>query len=485
MYFLTITAFLAHLHPALVHLPIGILLAALLLQLLARWERFSAFRPAIPIVLLVGLASAVLSCVTGFLLYSNGDYDDGLVSAHLWLAIALTFTAFSLYAWAGFGARTARLFDRKGSMIGVLLFLLITVTGHFGGSLTHGEDYLSSSFHNISQPPAFRPIADVQQAAAYEDIVKPILESRCNNCHGSRRQKGGLRLDSPDGIARGGKDGGILVAGKADSSELIKRILLPDNEEHHMPPKDRPQLSSQEQQLLTWWVDQGGDYRKLVKDLPQPEKVRGALLSLQNKRASEAGGVAGLDKAGGVGILPEEPMEAADAKAVQNLRHAGVIVMPMAENSHYLTVAFASVPEAAAKVSMLLPLKKQMVELNLSNVGVGDKEMDVIKQCKALRIVNLKGTRITDGGLSAIFSLPELRVLNLGQTGVTAQGLQAMRPPAHLHVLYLFQTRLDRKYWDKLKLLYRTAILDSGGYTLPVLTTDTAIVRPAVRAGDK
>jgi uncharacterized membrane protein len=479
MYLLTITAFLAHLHPALVHLPIGILLAALLLQLMGRWERFAAFRSAIPVVLLVGLVSAILSCITGFLLYSNGDYDDGLVTTHLWLAIALSFTAFVLYAQTGFGRRTERLFHRNGTILGILLFLLIMITGHFGGSLTHGEDYLSSSFQNTPPPPAFKPIADVQQAAAYEDIVKPILESRCNNCHGARRQKGGLRLDNPEGIAKGGRDGRVLVAGKADSSELIKRILIAQNEEHHMPPKDRPQLSSMELKILTWWVDQGGDYRRLVKDLPQPEKIKDALHALQNKHAP------GADCAeaaiGGVGILPEAPVGAADEKAIRTLQDAGATVMPMAQNSHYLSVAMSGLPKATAKPEMLLPLKNQLIELDLAKLDMGDKGMEPIKQCRALRVLNLKGTRITDKSLPAIFSLPELRVLNLGETAVTAQGLMALRPPAHLHALYLYQTRVERKYWENLKALYKTTALDSGGYSLPVLTTDTAIVRAPVK----
>ena len=479
MYLLTITEFLAHLHPALVHLPIGILLAALLLQLMARQEKFAAFRSAIPIVLLAGFIAAVLSCITGFLLFRNGDYDDTLVSAHMWLAFALTFVTFALYARVRWGT-TERLFDRNGNMIGILLFLLIMVVGHLGGSLTHGEDYLTSSFNNTPPPPAFRPIADVQQASAYEDIVKPILESRCNNCHGARRQKGGLRLDNPEGIAKGGKDGGVLVAGKADSSELIKRILIPENEEHHMPPRDRPQLSSQEQQLLTWWVDQGADYRKMVRDLPQPEKIRPALVALQHRTAPGAGASADAIKE----IVPETAVGAADEKAITALRDAGVMVMPMAQNSNYVYVDFARRP-AASLIPLLLPLKKQLIQVDLSGTGVGDSSMEVLKQCVALRVVNLRGTRITNNALSALAALPELRVLNLVETNVTAQGLMAVKPPAHLHALYLYHTRVERKDWGKLTAFYKTTVLDSGGYALPALVTDTAIVRQPAKPGGK
>ncbi|HEY4208431.1 MAG TPA: c-type cytochrome domain-containing protein [Puia sp.] len=478
MHLLSIIEFLAHLHPALVHLPIGILLAALLLQLLARQEKFSAFRHAIPTVLLVGLLSAVLSCITGFLLYHNGDYDERLGSAHMWLAIAVTFVSFALYARVGFGGKAERLFDRNGSMIGILLFLLIMITGHLGGSLTHGEDYLSTSFNQTAPPPAFRHFPDVQQAAAYEDIVRPILESRCNNCHGARRQKGGLRLDSPEGIGKGGKDGIVLVVGKADSSELIKRILLPENEDHHMPPKDRPQMSSQELRLLSWWVDQGADYRKQVKELAQPEKVKTALLGLQ-----QGGPGIGAEAGGGgenAGIVPETDVRPADEKDIDALRKAGVAVMPLAQNSHYLSVEFLGRP-AGPLIPLLLPLKKQLIRLDLAGSGVDDSAVAVIKQCAALRVVKLNNTAITDKALPGLAGLPELRVLNLVGTKVTGQGLLGLQPPAHLHALYLYRTLVAGPDWGKLKVLYKNTVLDSGGYSLPVLTTDTAIVRPNMK----
>jgi hypothetical protein len=295
-------------------------------------------------------------------------------------------------------------------------------------------------------------------------------------------------LDNPEWIAKGGKDGVVLVAGKADSSELIKRLLLPDNDEHHMPPKDRPQLSSQELEVLHWWVDQGADYRKLVKDLAKTEKVKPALAGIQ-QASMDGGGAAGpggRGAAGSVEIVPEAPVGAADEKDVEALRKAGVAVMPMAQGSNYLSVNFSGLPAGAngqttGLVSLLLPLKKQLVRLDLSGSGVGDSSMEMIKQCVALRVVDLRDTKITDKAMAVLAALPELRVLNLMGTGVTGLGLLAVQPPKHLHALYLYHTKVEGKDWAKLTALYKTTVLDSGGYTLPVLTTDTAIVRPNIK----
>ena len=249
-----------------------------------------------------------------------------------------------------------------------------------------------------------------------------------------------------------------------------------------MPPKDRPQLSSQEQQLLTWWVNQGADYRKQVKELSQPEKIKPALLALQHAGAGGAGSAREGDPAlvKAAGLIPDEPVGSADEKAIVELRKAGVVVMPVAQNSNYLSVNFSGTP-AGSLIPLLLPLKKQLIQLDLSGTGAGDKDMEVIKQCTALRVVSLRDTKITSNALSSLAALSELRVLNLAGTNVTAQGLLAVQPPKHLHALYLYHTKVERKDWGKLQALYKTTVLDSGGYVLPALTTDTAIVRPNIK----
>ena len=364
---------------------------------------------------------------------------------------------------------SGRIFDRTGRWLGAGLFALIMITGHLGGSLTHGEDYLSGALRSAEAAPAvIRPIANVQEAAVYDSVVKPILEVSCYKCHGPSKQKGGLRLDSPEGIAKGGKDGTVLVAGKGDSSELVRVLLLPLGDDHHMPPRGQRQVSRDQQALLSWWIDQGADYHKKVKELVQPEKVHGALTGLQGGvRAGEA-----------EMLVPAEEVSPADEKDMKSLRDAGVVVMPLAQGSNYLSVSFVGVSAPASRlVSLLLPLKKQMVQLDLSGTDVRDGNMEVVRQCAALRVLNLSNTPITDNGIGGLGALKELRVLNLVGTAVTAPGLMAMQPPAHLHALYLYHTKVEARYWAQLKGLFRGAVLDSGGYKLERLESDTAVVR--------
>jgi uncharacterized membrane protein len=484
--------FISHFHPVLVHLPIGMLLAALLLQALSTRKKYTGLRPAVPVVLLAGLISAVLSCMTGYLLSLSGDYDDSLVSWHMWMGISLTILSAVLYFWI-----LRRGVDRVYIILSLLLLVLIVVTGHLGGSLTHGPDYLTGPFTGggggaqagLAGLAVDTPIANVQEARAYEEIIRPILQNDCYGCHGSGRQKGGLRVDGPAALLKGGKDGIVLVPGKGDASELIKRLMLPLEEEHHMPPKEKKQLNERQLALVHWWIDQGADFTHKVKELKQPDSIRPALLSLQGRRSRPA-----------ASDLPSGPAPAADPAAIAALAAKGVLVMPVAQNSNWLEAEFeGQTPPGpgggsmAAKpgsldslVSLLLPLHKQLVSLQLGNAGIGDSALAVVGRCEELRSLDLTNTRISDKGLGALGSLHELRVLTLVGTSVTADGVAAdLRSLSKLRSLYLYRTHVTARDWSLLKKVFPAVLLDSGGYSIPVLAGDTEVVKALVAAGAK
>ena len=64
--------------------------------------------------------------------------------------------------------------------------------------------------------------------------VQSVFEARCIDCHGSKKQKGDLRLDSLKAAAS------VIEPGKSGESELFKRITLPADHEDIMPPKGDP-----------------------------------------------------------------------------------------------------------------------------------------------------------------------------------------------------------------------------------------------------
>jgi hypothetical protein len=94
------------------------------------------------------------------------------------------------------------------------------------------------------------------QAEFFEQKIRPLLSSRCFECHGPKKHKGGLRLDSRASILEGGDSGPALVPGKPEESRLIEAIGYSDDLK--MPPKGK--LPSQEIEVLTNWVKQGAPW---------------------------------------------------------------------------------------------------------------------------------------------------------------------------------------------------------------------------------
>jgi len=455
------TELIGRFHPLLVHLPIGILLIAALFQLLAFKPKYAALHAATSIALFWGMISAILSCISGYLLSLSGDYDEELVDTHKWFAIATASISLIAYLFNRWENEFAK-------WVILLMVPLIFVTGHLGGSLTHGSDYLTKGFSKDSViEKAIKPIADVQEANAYADIIRPIFESKCYGCHNKSKKKGKLRLDEPEFILKGGKDGKVINPGNADESDLMKRLLLPRNEEHHMPPKEKPQLKDNEIELIHWWIATGATFDKKAKELEQPEKIKPILLSLQKEVKK---------------IPPDVPqaiVEKADDKALQKLKQRGIVVLPVAQNSNYLTVNFVTVDSVTEKdIALLLPIKKQLVWLNLSGKKISDTLLASIAQLTSITRLQLDNTMITDRGLASLRLLINLQYLNIVGTKVTTNGIMQLKGLPKLQAIYIYKTFITASEWSTLKSNFPNVTLDTGGYYVPILETDTTVVKP-------
>ncbi|HYF37050.1 MAG TPA: PSD1 and planctomycete cytochrome C domain-containing protein [Prosthecobacter sp.] len=112
--------------------------------------------------------------------------------------------------------------------------------------------------HRLLLPLLFAGAARGEAPVDYERDVKPLLKERCVSCHGQVKQKAGLRLDAGPLIVKGGETGPALVAGKAQESLLLQRILSTDEDER-MPPEGKP-LIADKIDVLRRWIDGGAEF---------------------------------------------------------------------------------------------------------------------------------------------------------------------------------------------------------------------------------
>ena len=449
--------FFGHFHPLIVHLPIGFLLIAGILEIGRRLGKLTISDSAIASVLFWSAVSASVACLFGYLLSLGGGYEEDTLSSHQWQGIGV-----AALAWVAWVVKSDRFGDRIpfGSALyvpalGVAIVLLMT-TGHLGGSLTHGSDYLTQytpePFRTLAGIPpreqevAIKPIADVNQALVYDQIVNPILKARCVQCHNAEKSKGDLRMDTPTYLKKGGEDGPIFVAGKGSESDMIKRCLLPVEDENHMPPKGKTQLTDSQVAILTWWIDQGAPFDKKVADLKVTDSVKPALASLSSGGADKQSGPA-----------PDSPvltmkLPAADAKAVEELKKAGLLVLPLSKEQNQLEVSAVNMRAFSDGQAALLPkIADQIVWLKLGDTEITDATLAQVSKLKNLQKLHLEQTRITDAGLKQLKDLPYLEYLNLYGTAITDAGLKQLAGMKSLKTVYFWQTKVTEQQVAELK----------------------------------
>ncbi|MFB2120093.1 DUF1549 domain-containing protein [Parapedobacter sp. 2B3] len=276
--------FVGRMHPMLVHFPVSLLLIAAVMELLT-FRRFqSQLRAGINWLVFIGSLSAVIAASCGWLLAWTGEYGGDTFYAHQWsgTATAVLGALAGLLLWAV--VRKKRLAFIKAYQVTLLLSSVgVFLAGHYGGSLTHGQDYLlgvtpwggedermAAALGGTPTTVAWQSFAqldtlDEQQETQLNMAVRTVLAHRCFQCHSSDKTEGKLRLDQREFVFQGGESGPSILPGDVDNSELIRRITLPAGHKEAMPGKGKP-LDDNEVNLIKVWVAKGA---------PWPEHIKG------------------------------------------------------------------------------------------------------------------------------------------------------------------------------------------------------------------
>lgn len=469
--------FIGRFHPLILHLPIGIVSLALGLEII---RFFSKSRRGGAGSLVLGLAalSSIVAVILGFLLYQSdldGGWDESaLAESHMWngiyFASAMVVT-FLLKAWADTrGSDTSRLatlsrFGLFGSTV------MMSVASHDGGSLTHGNDYLTKYAPTPVRKALKLPSSEkdapgeeavpIENQVVYTNFVAPILENRCVNCHSADKTKGKLRLDTHELILKGGKEGPAVVAGDLSKSHLVTRIELPKDDDEHMPPEDKPQVEEHELAVLKWWITNGADPAKTVAEMTPTPEVLAALTKLNGPVAlATTGGAANhatqaaappvAPTGNPAGKMPDAALQAKVSDFSQEF--PGALTFESQQSS---SLAFTAVSLRQnlddATFAKLKPVLPHLVTVDLSATKVTDNSVALLSEATELKMVRLSETGITDASIDSLLKLPKLESVNLFGTAVTDAGVQKLTALPNLKRLYLWQTQVTPQGVEELK----------------------------------
>ncbi len=437
--------FFGRFHPIILHLPIGFLLIAFVLEMMSRLERFKTYRPAVGLILFLGAVSAIVAVVLGLMLAEGGGYGEELLSLHQWLGISAAVTAVVAFVlnWQARKKASSGLDKAYVSVLSVMVVVLMAA-GHYGGSLTHGSDYLTQYMPNPLRAVAgLEPkkekvavlITNLPEAQIYHDIIYPIIDARCVSCHNPDKKKGELMMHTVEAMEEGGENGAIFVAGNTEESDMIKRILLPEEDEDHMPPDGKSQLTDEQVELLNWWIEEGAPFDKKVAQVNVSDDIQKVLNTLVDPNANKTE----------VEILLASEVKAPDEQALNQLQQQGIQAMPLAAEVNWLQVRIPLSKSGDSLIQSLSPLAEQLTWLDLGDTKTTDQALERIPQFTKLTRLHLENTLVTDAGLQHLKDLPYLEYLNLYGTQVTDEGIQQLKELKNLRKLYLWQTKATKE----------------------------------------
>ncbi len=398
--------FIGRFHPLVVHLPIGFLLMATILQCLIVFlpKYFRQLKLSVTIGLVLGLIGAVLSAIVGLLLAKGGGYEAQSLQWHQWLGYVLVLFTVALLAIRLYLDLSEKL------ILGMLLVLsiILSVTGHLGGNLTHGETYLTDY-----APAPVKTVLGVREDSlaseipsnldsiyVYEHLIKPILREKCVSCHNTQKAKGKLSLSTPETMEKGGESGKPFAARSLEHSVGFLRVAMNPDNPKYMPPKGEG-LSYAEVRLIRWWILAGADYESRLVDYQLDEEVSWLLASnysidTKPKPFYEL-------------VKVDQP----SAKDIDKLNALDFKVRPIAQGSPLLQVRLFTKDIREQHINALESVSEQLVWLDLSDCGVRDGHLSKISTFRNLNRLQLRNNPVTKEGITKLDKLEHLEYLGL------------------------------------------------------------------------
>ena len=450
----SILTLIGRFHPIIIHLPIGFIIIGLLIELSRK--KFKESKNILIFIFSWGTISCILSIISGFLQYLQEGLLWESIDRHFYFGILTLLFTFGFYQYLK-GKNFFSSLPRRLYTVG--LVLTVTITGHLGGQITHGDQYLTEPFQimmdgELSNEETLLSSSNASEGPIFNSLIQPIFNSKCISCHNSEKSKGELALHNFESLQRGGKNGMIINYENPELSEIFVRIHLPKNEKKHMPPKSKKQLTKAEISILSHWINAGAPENILIKDM----KISNELLSNFIKKKER--------------FFPEIEISSPNNKSISFLRGKGVHIAPISKSSNLLYLSSYNYHDFMEEdIFELKKLSNNIVDIDLSNSSFNDEVFEMLSAFTNLTRLKLNYTSITGKGLDQLSSLKNLKIIHLVNTDINSSSIKIINSFPYIEKAYLFQN--NRNLSKEINLSDEDLKkFDFGEYITQGLTTD-------------
>lgn len=447
------------LHPLILHFPIVLIILALLFELAGRFFKVNTGETTIAALLITAAVSAFVSVVAGFFLFASGDYSGALMERHFWAGAITAAAIFFTLAFFLISRNAQRFYSFYFGAL-VASNLAVAYASHLGGSITHGQDYLTEHLEFVMHAvddPGQKPESEM---LVFEDMLLPVVEAKCMSCHNEQRAKGDFVMRSYGDIFKPGKSGEPpLTPGEPQKSEVFKRVVLPEGHDDRMPPEGKTPLTVAELLLLKYWIAAGATDTLKVAEATRVDTlqsiVQGLLPELARYRRH-----AQIEK------MKLSKLES-ELNALATKLDIRISKDSLSEGNYFtIGMKFPPAPFTNEQFRELRPYFGVFSKLSLTSSGIDDAGLYYISQMKNVRELYLQKTKLDGSGIIHLQDLPNLEVLNLSFTSVDDKSALDLLKIPNLREVYLYRTNTSMQVIEALR-KYKPGVrflLEEGPY---------------------
>ena len=428
--------FLGSLHPLVVHLPIGFVLLTIIFEFFTDSKSIVQNR-IISLGWFFTFISSLIASVFGWFLGDNGYYLEAQINIHRWSGVLFAVICFLVWVYKLLNLPSNTFLYRFRNIIVVTL---LTVTGHYGGSMTHGEDYLTESLPKTIKEKIgddYEEISTISSRSidslfVYEDLIHPFLEDKCMACHNNENTSGGLNMTVFELLVKGGENETGITKGNAFKSSVFNRVTMSQRNKKFMPPTGIP-LSFDQAKILESWIEEGAKLQQPITSFREDSKIQKLLLHLYELDIREKP------------FLETLVLEDLSEKDLIYLENENFEFRYLSNKNAVLDLKYVGGNIKKENLKSLDQIKEHIVWLSIIGSNLSDDEMAYLANLKNLTRLKIQKNLISNKGVNFLEGLDNLAELNLYGTRITDASFEVFSKMKGLKKLFLWKTRVTKK----------------------------------------
>ncbi len=352
----------------------------------------------------------------------------------------LSLTAVTFVSWFFRLSFFSNLFSSAfKTLSNIVIVVLLTLTGHYGGNLTHGEtylvDYAPDNIKELVVKKNKYVELDIDSVEIYNDLIQPIFNQKCVSCHNKDILRGNLNMDSYSNLLKGGSSGNPINKSEPRKSLLIKRITMPTSDLKYMPPDGEP-VSFDEIKTLIWWINNLDKSNENLASLKVEDDIKESLEMLYSINFNEKQ------------WFEKIIVEKLDESLIQGIDNTVFQIKYISDEKKFLSVKYLKKNVSLSDIEKLQKIGGNITYFTAKSSNLSNDMIKSISNFENLVKLEIQDNNIDDESIEILQSLNNLEILNIHKTKITSKAIDALKKFKNLKRAYVWGTSISKSDID-------------------------------------